>query len=170
MNGNPVYPLMFTFRDTISGNGFMAGITLSGRLTAELEDGEWWMYGVRPSALSETGENPPVAFSKFRTRYEHVLFDLAEEAKDFESFRALVEAFYNEPNPEQETRWEEAFQLIRARGFEPEKPFSDLTKARPETRPTQISVERLDLANRRFMPSDNISDTYFIPAPEQMAA
>ncbi len=44
------HPMMFIFRDTISGNGFLAGITLSGRALMMEEDGKWWMYGVRPGA------------------------------------------------------------------------------------------------------------------------
>ena len=164
------HPLMFTFRDVVSGNGFLAGVTLSGRVIAEQEDGEWWIYGVRPAGIAETGENAPDAFSKFRTRYTHILFDIAADANNFESFRAEVERFYHEACTEQERRWEDALRLIRSNGIEPEKPFSDLPREKPEMRPTQITVERLDVANKRFMPSDNVSATYFTPALERVAA
>ena len=52
------YPLMFTYRDVISGDGFLAGITLSGRALMIKENDEWWMYGVRPGAIAETGKTP----------------------------------------------------------------------------------------------------------------
>ncbi len=48
----PDYPVMFTVRDTVSGNGFLAGITLTGRALMTREaDGKWWVYGVRPVPL-----------------------------------------------------------------------------------------------------------------------
>ena len=158
------YPLMFTFRDTISGNGFLAGITLSGRALALQEDGEWWIYGVRPGAIAETGDTPQETFQRFRNRYRDVLFDMAIERRDFDSFRTEVERFFYEPDPEEERRWEDAVGAICSKQVVPEKPFSELPREALETRPTQITVERLDAANRRFMPSDNISDTYLIPA------
>ena len=47
------YPVMFTLRDTVSGNGFLAGITLTGRALMKREDDEkWWIYGVRPAAIA----------------------------------------------------------------------------------------------------------------------
>ena len=41
------YPVMFTLRDAVSGNGFLAGVTVSGRATVREEDGQWWMHGAR---------------------------------------------------------------------------------------------------------------------------
>ena len=53
------HPIMLTLRDVISGDGFLAGITLSGRALMRQEDGAWWMYGVRPAAIAEYGETNP---------------------------------------------------------------------------------------------------------------
>lgn len=155
---------MFTFRDAVSGEGFLAGITLSGRALMLKEDGEWWINGVRPAAISETGETPQETFLRFRNRYKDLLFDVAAECRDFDSFRAEVERFFYEPDAEEERRWEEALMAIQLKKVTLEKPFSDLKHEAPENRPTQITVERLDVANKRFMPSDNVSDTYAIPA------
>ena len=55
----PDYPLMFTVRDAISGNGYLAGVTVYGRaIMREEEDGKWWMTGVRPSGITAPGDSP----------------------------------------------------------------------------------------------------------------
>src|SRR5258708_4700165 len=89
------HPLMFTLRDVISGTGFLAGVTLSGRALMVQEDGKWWMHGVRPAAIAESGETPPDASHRFRTRYREVLFDIASEQETFEGFRQEVERFFS---------------------------------------------------------------------------
>ena len=157
------HPLMFTFRDVISGEGFLAGITLSGRSIMIQEDGQWWMYGVRPGALAEVGGTPQETFLRFRNRYKEILFDIASECKSFEEFKAEVERFFYEPDADEERRWEDAVACIRSGNIIPPPPFSELPKEAPETRPSLIAVERLDGVSKRFMPTDNVSDTYLVP-------
>ena len=158
------HPLMFTFRDVISGHGFLAGITLSGRaLMLKEEDGKWWMYGVRPGAIAECGASPEDTFLRFRNAYKEVLFDIAEEQNSFEGFKQEVERFYYQPDNEEELRWEAALACIRVGGMVAPEPFAKLPRIAPENRPTQISVERMDEQDKRFMPSDNVSDTYCLP-------
>jgi hypothetical protein len=153
------YPLMFTLRDIISGEGYLAGITLSGRaLMVKEDDGNWWMYGVRPGAIADYGITPQEAFQKFRGRYKDLLFDIAEEASDFGKFKAEVEAFYSQPNPEEETRWTEAFRAIRNGKTEIGAPFDSLNKVSPEKWPSSISVTPLH-QEKRFTAADNVKDT-----------
>jgi hypothetical protein len=154
---------MFTFRDAISGDGFLAGITLSGRVLMVQEDGKWWVYGVRPGAIAEVGETPQEALLRFRNRYKEILFDIAADFRTFESFKQEVERFFYEPDAEEERRWEDAVTAIRAGSPIPSPPLSDLPKEAPERRPSQITVERLDGESKRFMPSDNVPDTYLVP-------
>lgn len=159
-------PLMFTFRDAISGNGFLAGITSSGRaLVMQEEDGRWWMYGVRPGAIAESGENPQETVLNFRNRHKEVLFDMAAECKDFEEFKHAVERFFYEPDAigEDEQKWEEAVKAIRSGKLIPPEPFSKLKREAPEDRPTFVAVERLDVESKIFVPSDNVRDTYSLP-------
>ena len=158
------HPLMFTFRDVITGDGFLAGITLSGRALMVMEDGEHWMYGVRPGAISETADSPQALLLRFRNRYKEVLFDIANECRTFELFKQEVERFFHEPDSEEERRWEDAVNKIRSENLAPPKELSHLPTESPETRPSQITVERLDgIANKRFMPTDNVPDTYVAP-------
>jgi hypothetical protein len=133
---------------------------LSGRALMAHEDDAWWIYGVRPGALAETGVTPQEAFLRFRNTYKKVLFDMAEGFTDFESFKNEVERFYHEPDDEEERRWMGAFQDLRSGKVQPELPFSSLPHEAPETRPTQITVERLDASSARFTAADNIPDIY----------
>ena len=162
MPENIHYPLLLTFRDAISGNGFLAGVTLYGRALMVSEDDKWWMYGVRPGSIVESGNTPQETFSSFRERFRLTMFDIAEESANFEEFRASVESFYAQPDSFEENRWEEAFKAIRTGSVSPEAPFSNLKKMTPEAAPTGISVQRLD-SERRFSATDNVSDTYMLP-------
>lgn len=157
------YPLLFSFRDAVSGQGFLAGVTTTGRaLMVREEDGSWWIYGVRPGAIAEGGKTPEEAYLKFRNTYKAVLFDVAAEAPDYDAFRREVEAFFYQPDEQEEHRWEEAFRALRAGDVQAEGPLSALPRQDPQTRPAQISVTRLDNQQPRFMPSDNVPDTYFL--------
>ena len=127
------------------------------------EDGKWWMYGVRPGAIAETGQTPQETSHRFRNRYKEVLFDMAEEYRTFETFKQEVERFFNQPDLEEERRWEDALGRIRSDSQELPPPFSELPREAPESRPAQITVERLDGESKRFMPSDNVADAYFVP-------
>ena len=156
------YPLMFTFRDVISGNGWLAGVTLSGRALMTNEDG-WWMYGVRPGAIAETGETPQETFLRFRNTYKAVLFDMASDSANFDAFKKEAEQFYYQLDDDQERRWTEAVNNVRLSNIKPEPLFASLPKEPPETRPSQIAVERLDVT-KRFAADDNIPDQFFSAA------
>jgi len=154
------YPLMFTLWDAVSGNAFLAGVTLTGRaLMVKESENDWWIYGVRPAAIAETGSTPEEACLRFHNRYKKVLFDISEESSDYEVFKKSVEDFYFQPDVEEETRWEDARKALRGAEVIPEKPFSELPKESPESRPPQIAVARLDKL-KRFQSSDNVPDTF----------
>jgi hypothetical protein len=159
----PDYPVMFTLRDTVSGNGFLAGVTLSGRAIIRKEDDKWWVHGVRPGAIAEVGNTPEEAFLRFRNTYKNVLFDMAAEAKQYEEFRESVEQFYYQPDIEEEELWDAAFKAIRSGEVVPDGFFSKLPKEPPETRPSQLTVERLDKENTRYKPTDNVADYFAMP-------
>ncbi|MGH9700222.1 MAG: hypothetical protein ACRD52_12295 [Candidatus Acidiferrales bacterium] len=157
---------MFTLRDTVSGNGFLAGITLTGRaLIVKEADGKWWVYGVRPGAIAENGSTPQEAFLRFRNTYKNVLFDMADGNGNFQMFRDKVERFYMQPDSEEEDRWEQAFGAIRAGTFVPDDEFfGTLPKEAPEARPTSLQVARLDEQQaQRYKSTDNVAD-YFVLA------
>lgn len=160
----PNYPVMYTLRDVVSGEGFLAGVTVWGHaLMVQEDDGSWWVYGVRPGAIAEFGTTPQEAFHKFRDRYKTLLFDYATEVPDFETFKKEVEAFYTQPNAEEEQRWAEAFKAIRNGEVKIEAPFTELPKQSPETRPTGITILPLHQL-QRFTATDNVPDQYAFAA------
>ena len=69
------YPILFTFIDKVSGNGFLAKVTVHGRALAADEGDGWWMYGVEPGDLAEGGASFAEAQAKFRMTFSAILFD-----------------------------------------------------------------------------------------------
>lgn len=157
------YPLVFTFSDTVSGNGFLARVTLNGRALMVREDDKWWMLGVRPAALAACAETPGDAHIEFRKTFTAVLFDSAALVGGFDAFRAEVERLYNERDEEEERRWNEASSAINQGRVKPEPPFTNLKREAPDTRPMAISVERLD-QRQVFTVSDNVLDDVALSA------
>ena len=160
------HPILITLQDAISGNGFLAGVTLSGgRALMRQEDGRWWMYGVRPAGIAEAGGTIEEAFLRFRNRYKEVLFDIALESNSFEQFKAAVEEFFYEgdKDDEDERLWEHALKAIRSGRCEAPEPFAKLPREVPEQKPSQIRVQRLDQEGTRFVASNNVPDMYSLP-------
>src|SRR5580658_7291738 len=127
------HPLMFTVREVVSGNGFLVGVTLSGRALMVQEDGEWWMYGVRPGGIAAGAPYAEEAYTRFQTRYKEVLFDIAAESQSFDNFKQEVERFFYEPDYEDESKWEDAVSITRGQSLTtPPAPFSKLPIEAPE--------------------------------------
>lgn len=154
------YPIMFTWRDVVSGNGYMAGVTLYGTaLMTREDDGKWWSYGVRPGAIADFGETAQEALNKFHERYKLLLYDFAEEAGDFSAFKQEVENFYAQPDEEEEGRWLQAVTAIRHGLVQVEPPFDALPRESPDKRPTGVSIQSLN-EMQRCTPMDNVPDIY----------
>jgi hypothetical protein len=154
------HPILITLQDTISGEGFLARITVSGRtLMRQEEDGKWWMYGVRPAAIAESGGTVDEAFLRFRQAHTQVLLDVVQESKSFDEFRAEVERFFNESDIDEQA-WEEALKAVRDNHIAPPEPFCKLPRQSPK--PARIEVERLDDRIKPFTASDNVTITYSV--------
>lgn len=161
----PDYPLLFTVRDAISGNGYLAGVTVSGRaIMRQEEDGKWWMTGVRPGGIAASGGTLEEAFLRFRETYRNVLFDLAEESEEYDDFRHEVDTFYSQTDEVEEKCWVKALKEMRAGGIPTEGFISTLPKLDPETRPTHCGIIRLDDKQARYTATDNVPDFYALPA------
>ena len=135
------HPLLFTLRDTIAGCGFLAGITVHGKALMQCEDDKWWMYGVCPGAIAESGiQRQKEAFLHFRNRYREVLFDIAEECQDFSGFKAEVETFFQAIDEEEEQRWQRALKIVRANKTSIPKQFKELPRKDASTHRTGIKI------------------------------
>ena len=157
------FPVIFTVRDAIYGNGFLAWVTMTGHaVVREEEDGEWWVYGVCPGGIAASGDSPAEAYQNFRETYKNVLFDLVEDAAKYEDFYTDVKLLYNQVNEVEKERWDLALNLIRKGSLQLEDFFSKLPKQVPEERPTRFKVERLD-QGAMLRPSRNKTDRLEMP-------
>ncbi len=109
-------PLLFTFKDLVYGDGFLADIEAQGRALLERgpeEEGEVWITGVQPGGIAEGAESALKAYAKFKNTYKAVLFDVALEAKTFNEFRQEVQNFFNEVCSPAEKEWWHAVERVR---------------------------------------------------------
>ena len=152
------YPVLFTFRDKISGNRFLAEVVMSGRLLVVDEGDGWWMYGVEPGGLAEGGRNSADALIALRQAYREVIFDIASESKTFKAFKAQVEKFFGEKCAELEQEWQAAVEEVRngtvlREGLEVRnKPIEKMDAGTPRS----VKVRLLKIGEAR--PKDNQLD------------
>lgn len=107
------YPILFARRELIEGNGFVAGVSVSGRLLLTEEEGETWVEGVNPGGIAARGDSPSEALAEFCSEYRVVLFDIADGAPSFDAFKAEVERFFNGASPTIAEEWERAVEDVR---------------------------------------------------------
>lgn len=110
-------PLIFTYRDLVSGGGILAEVRVRGRALAVEEHDGIWMYGVEPGDLAASGATIPEAHAAFRRSFTAVLFDIAEDASSFEDFAAQTRQFVNQANASVKAAWQEAVEAHRANRF-----------------------------------------------------
>jgi len=135
------YPLVFSFRDAVSGNGFVAYVAVSGRvLLTDEGDGDIWMFGVQPGGIAGGGHERSEAFREFKKSYLSVFFDIAAEAVSFENFEESVKLFFSEVNAPNLDAWTEAVAAVRAGRLS----LSDLKATDSDSCPPKIEVRRID--------------------------
>ena len=156
-----LHPLVFTLQNAVEGCGFLAGVTVRGKAVMEQDDnGEWWMYGVCPGAIAGGGETPNEAFLNFANRYKEVLFDIADECKNFLGFKGEIDAFFHAEDAEEAERWNQALDDVRQnRSAAPPEPFTKFPRQKAEDFQTDICVERLEKKDRQYKPTNNIQNT-----------
>lgn len=109
------YPLLCGFRELAAGRGFIAAVSASGRALATQEaDGQWWIYGVNPGAIAQSGATLQEAHANLRSTFSTYLADVAAEAQDFAAFRAEVERFFRATNESTAAEWTAAVVAVRA--------------------------------------------------------
>ena len=137
-------PLIFGVREAVTGNGFVGGISISGRaLMVREEDGLWWVYGVEPGGMAACGETSTEAYLLFRETVRKVLLDSASLASSFEQFYTDVEMIGRQINAAESARWEAARAAIRAGVVTPEGPLAELPRYTADVR-CGVEVVRLD--------------------------
>lgn len=134
------YPLVFSFRDMVAGNGFVAHVIVDGRvLLVEEDDEDIWMFGVQPGCVAGGDKERRTAFAEFKNNYLGALYDIAAEASSFADFKKLTEQFFQEVNEPNARDWTEALRRVREAGI----CLSDLPTVNADLCPPSISVEEV---------------------------
>lgn len=152
------YPLIFKFKGVFQTPVFAAGITVEGHVLAtKEEDGLWWLYGVNPGGMSQSGATLDLAYANFRTFFKGIVEDLAAEALSFEAFQAEVAKFIDDTDVSDSARWLKARAALKA-GQAAEASFRKMTRVTGDSKPQLIDCTRLD------QPKPAISLDRFVPA------
>ena len=148
-------PLLFTFKEKVYGDGFLADTAAHGRVleVRDLEaEGKVWMYGVQPGGIAASGEDDSEAREEFKKTYRAVLFDIASEETTFKGFKREVETFFNEVCRPVEKDWLDAVKEVRKKNYEEE----GLHKKRAEKTAMKVTVTEVYLT-----PENNTVDTEY---------
>ncbi len=109
-----LWPLLFTYRGTIMGQGFLASVSFCGRLLATVEPEGVWLDGVNPGALAVGGPSMEAANVELRETITRVLGGYASASSTFEAFRGAVERYYHETDEYSTTTWDTALEELKA--------------------------------------------------------
>jgi len=140
------YPLVFSFRDAIVGNGFVAYVGASGRVLLTNEgDGDIWMFGVQPGGVAGGGNERSEAFREFKKSYLSVLFDIASTSSSYEDFEDSVKLFFSEVNAPNLAIWTDAVDAVRSGKL---SPLPDLKATNADTCPPRLEIRRIDMLAR----------------------
>lgn len=150
------YPLLFTYRDTLFGTGFLVEVETKGRALGVDEPGDGvWIYGVNPGAIAASGDNLIEAHAAFRSAYRQVLVDTAASVNSYDEFKAAVEVFFNATDVDADA-WSAAVDEVRAGHVTAPLPREDAASPRgvsvsikqwenvqPEDNETRVDLEAL---------------------------
>jgi hypothetical protein len=107
-------PLLFTYKSSIFGKGFIADIELCGRFLGEIEADGIWVYGVNPGAFAIGAETFAAAGPATTKELSTYFADLAERTASFDDFAAEVKRFYNETDDAVTAEWTAAVAAVRS--------------------------------------------------------
>ena len=150
-----IYPLMFSFREDVNGRGYLARVSARGRALVVDEGDQWWVYGVEPGAIAASGHSPVEACLEFERSFQKLLFDFAEDAPTFDSFKAEVSRFFHERDEGDEQRW------LACASVPIGTTVLEKLQVLPPS-PALVDVERLDESARVFTPAENKPAEFFV--------
>jgi uncharacterized glyoxalase superfamily metalloenzyme YdcJ len=151
-----LYPLVFSFRDLIPGNGFIAGVAMDGRALLVVEDDQdTWVHGVQPGGIAAgDSERRDVALTQFKKSYLSVLHDIAAETSSFQEFQANVTEFFNEISAPDQSDWHKAVAEVRRQQVS----LADLPTVKAESKPPSLFIQQV--ATDKAKPNISEPDVY----------
>ena len=146
-----LWPLIFNYKGTIIGKGFLAEVMIRARVLARLEDDKIWVDGVHPGAIAVGAPSLPETQPKLMSTLDKLFIDFANEADSFDDFRAAIVRFVEQSDLDTEREWEDARANVRAGTVPvPENLPREKTEA-PFT--VNVAVKTVEAAT----PQDNLS-------------
>ena len=117
------YPLVFTYRVTVQGPRYLAGVELRGGAVVTMEpDGAYLAHGLKPGGVAGQGMTLREAYHDLEQSIELVLYDLAEAAPDLGTFAASVRQFFEDADPWAERAFAAARREVAAGTIESDLP------------------------------------------------
>jgi hypothetical protein len=157
------FPLLFTSRELVAGNGFVAVVEARGRaLLVHESNEEWWLYGVEPGGIGEGGKTPNEANLLFVASLRNILLEIADVAPSFDAFNSAIQSVFHEVDRTDEARWKAARAAILG-GAALDDPFIGTLKREPEEKPCVVSVVGID-APGNASPGFNAEAAFALPA------
>ena len=146
-----LWPLIFTYKGTIIGKGFLADVVIKARVLARLESDGVWVDGVNPGAIAVGAGSLRETQHKLRSTMDKLFIDFADEATDFDGFKAAIVQFVEQSDPETQHEWQCARDDVRAGTI----PVPDDLPRETEEAPfvVDVALKQVDTAT----PQDNLS-------------
>lgn len=141
-----VYPLVFGFRTSVLGEGWVAGVELCGAAVVTKEtDGEYIAHGLKPGGVAGVGSTVTEAYLAYKEEMQTVLYDMAGDAS-LDAFREGVLEFFESTDAWGEEKFAEGRLMVAAGKVESTLPV----EPRPEL---EASVVELRSKNNPVLPA-----------------
>ena len=159
------WPLIFSYRGTILGQGFLADINLQGRVLANPESAGVWVYGVNPGAIAVSAPTLDATNIELRNTLTRLFIDFAREAGTFEEFKVAVERFVAESDPISENEWQTARAAVKeGRVAVPSDLLKDTSEAQSFVQVTQKSIDTVTPQDNLLVQQDSAAAVYDLAA------
>ncbi len=130
-------PLLFSFKEMVFGDGFLAEVVAKGRMLAEKEKGGVWIYGVQPGGLSAGGKDENQAYIEFKSTFIEILSHMAKKST-YEEFKEEARKFFHEVCDPTLEDWKASVIEIRKKNTNPTNFKSESAES-----PRSIRVKRI---------------------------
>lgn len=138
-----VWPLVFSYRGLVGGNGFSAIVDAVCRVLAEEQDaGGIWMNGAEPGGFAAGGDDIDSAHAALAKMFRDILIDTAEEADGFDAFRSEMNRFFDDLDRGVNRAWLKAWEDNRKGTLDCE-PLQWMIRATGDENRSRVRIERV---------------------------
>ena len=108
-----IYPLVFGFRASVPGEGWVAGVELCGAAVVTKEESEYIAHGLKPGGVAGVGSTLTEAYLAYKEEVQTVLYDMAGNAS-LDAFREGVLEFFESADAWGEGKFAEGQLMVAA--------------------------------------------------------